>query len=603
MRGKSLLMVVALFGLACGQSRSNIVAFGAPCSPNATESNGLALCATGVCVALDSASGLCTLACTEDSDCGDGYICQGAGRYGRVCQPIRGCKTDTDCPSGHSCNPDTGNCYIRVSRSLCSPCQDGKQCPEGGACFSAIGSGEQFCTVACGEGDSCPMGYACTSIPAGDKGAVIKQCAPVSQSCNAGRPLCAPCAGDNECGGPFDTCVRNVVSNETFCGKDCNPKKNVCPAGQADCVPEQLDSALNPDCPESFSCTNLGQNLGQGGDATTGPYQCVPNSNTCIGYCDAASEADELRQCGLGQRCVDHRCTPSTDGRECSPCTTSDDCRSGAHPENRCLVNDCPDCPFKGESFCATPCGDDAACAASFGPGFVCQTAADSSTGQTRKYCMPQRGTCASGLGRLGDDCSRNGASDCVNGVCLKLGIHSLCSLACHADADCADSRYHCCESSPNGYDCSPEKRTPSGPKSGSGVCAPAGGLFGDDCSPGRPPCQTATCLDLGTAQVCSASCSLTACPENFTCRKAQLPNMSGELDVCFPSGGGGPGANCSFGPAACASGLCIRKASGPVCTQPCSDGVACPDGWSCQLLSTVLDTSVEACLPPELIE
>ena len=40
-----------------------------------------------------------------------------------------------------------------------------------------------------------------------------------------------------------------------------------------------------------------------------------------------------------------------------------------------------------------------------------------------------------------------------------------------------------------------------TGPASGSGVCAPITGLFGDDCSPGQAPCQTGTCLDLGTAQ------------------------------------------------------------------------------------------------------
>ena len=146
--------------------------------------------------------------------------------------------------------------------------------------------------------------------------------------------------------------------------------------------------------------------------------------------------------------------------------------------------------------------------------------------------------------------------------------------------------------------------RNLDGPVSGMGVCAPLGGLFGDDCSPGRPPCQTGTCLDLGTARVCTVPCA-PGCPPNFTCRKAQL--LSGadagaqQVDVCFPVGGGQAGAACAFGPAACESGLCIRKGSGPVCTQTCTADAGCPAGWRCAQVLTVDNQSLQACLPPSL--
>jgi hypothetical protein len=92
------------------------------------------------------------------------------------------------------------------------------------------------------------------------------------------------------------------------------------------------------------------------------------------------------------------------------------------------------------------------------------------------------------------------------------------------------------------------------------------------------------------------------ACPDGFTCRKAAMPGMSGQIDVCFPNGGGGAGADCSFGPAACASGYCIRKESGPICTSSCVDATTdCPADWTCEMLSTVDNMSVTACLPPEL--
>src|SRR5207237_5751296 len=138
---------------------------------------------------------------------------------------------------------------------------------------------------------------------------------------------------------------------------------------------------------------------------------------------DAADEVSQIRQCGLGKDCNlgTHDCLPATDGRECAPCQNNDDCRRGApppHPEDRCVVNNCATCPFKGESFCASPCADDAACATRFGVGFVCVPVADTS-GVNARFCIPQRGTCHSGLGRLGDGCEKNGAADCLAGVCL----------------------------------------------------------------------------------------------------------------------------------------------------------------------------------------
>ncbi len=587
---RSLLTTAAFCLLvACGGT-SQRLSLGSPCTPGSDE------CITELCVALDDQSGFCTASCTTGEECPEGFLCQPAGRHGRICRPLTGCTTETDCPSGHTCNADTGNCYIAVSRQLCAPCDDVAQCPAGGACFTAVGTGETFCTTACGDNDSCPDGYACRELPLGG-GEVRKQCAPVKETCSAGRPLCGACQGDNECGGAYDLCVRNVVSGETFCGRDCNPAKNLCP-GEEECEPALLDQAENPDCETGFACTNIGKSDDPN---VVGPYQCVPNSNTCQGYCDGDG-AGQLSGCGIGQVCIDHLCVPAIDGRMCSPCDDHDDCRVGGFAENRCIVNNCGDCPFYGESFCSTPCADDAACVRSFGPGFVCEPVDDAS-GPPRSYCMPQRGTCQTGLGRLGEDCSVAGAQDCVAGVCLKSGLTAFCSNQCAADSDCADNRFLCCEVSEatGGYDCSAERRTAGGPLSGSGVCAPHGGLFGDDCSPGRAPCQSGTCLDLGTARLCTVTCADNDCPENFSCRAAFGPDGESQLNVCFPNGGGQPGSNCTFGPAACETGLCIRKDSGAICSQYCDGGAACPDGWVCELQLTVTQQSVQACLPPAL--
>ncbi len=566
---------------ACGSSNGRAAQMGEPCNPATAPGGESAECVTNLCVALDTASGFCTAPCNDVSECPEDYACEAAGKYGRICKKLTGCEHDGECPAGHTCNTETGNCYLQVQRTLCSPCQDALQCPQGGACFTTVGTGEQFCTTACGAGDACPTGFECQVIPAGPDGSNARQCVPKTLTCSAGRPVCAPCRGDAECGGFFDLCVRNVVSGETFCGSDCHPDR----AG---------------DCPTGFACVDIGQ----GTDPNeAGPFQCVPNANTCEGFCSAEDEAGQIRECGLGQTCDtgQSRCEAATDGRMCAPCSSNDDCRSGGHPENRCLLNDCADCPFKGESFCSTPCLDDNACVRNFGPGFVCRPV-ENGHGGTDTYCMPQRGSCQAGLGRVGDDCSVNGAGDCVAGVCVVAGLTEVCSAVCAKDTDCGDARYRCCEAGPAGYDCAPEQRTLDGPVSGSGVCAPMGGLFGDDCTPGRPPCQTGTCLDLGTSRVCTSTCAGDGdCPSNFNCRPAE-PLGGGDLvSVCFPVGGGGAGADCTFGPAACGTGLCIRKDSGNVCTQLCEDGSTCPDAWRCQALATVDGQAVQACVPPSL--
>ncbi len=591
-RGLSALLVVAL--AACGStSQPKLLNYGDSC----VAGDSAQVCGD-LCIALDDQTGFCSFPCTGDTQCPEGSFCLPAGRYGTVCQPLRGCKADVDCPAGHSCNADTGNCFVSVTRGLCSPCQDDKQCPTGGSCFVGVGSRERFCTTACASGDVCPTGFTCRSVPAGKAGAELKQCVPLNETCNAGRTLCAACSGDQECGGPFDLCVRNVVSQESFCGKDCNPERNLCPS--ASCDPTKLAAAQNPDCPAGFACAIVGQSNDA---AQRSLHQCVPIANTCKGYCDASDDVGQISQCGLGQVCRQNACEPATDGRVCSPCSNNDDCRRGGFPENRCIVNNCTDCAFRGESFCSTSCADDAACERSFGAGFVCKEVADQG-GARRKFCMPQRGTCQSGLRRLGEDCAQNGARDCVTGLCVSAGLSSFCSIACQRDAQCGDARYRCCEVVNGQYDCSEPQRGTSGPKSGQGVCAPITGLFGDDCSPGQPPCQSGTCLDLGTARVCSVLCSGgAACPANFVCRKAtQGPGAAAQqVDVCFPSGGGVAGSDCSFGPAACQSGLCIRKELGPVCTVPCAGGADCPEGWACDSLPSVTNQTVQACLPPEL--
>jgi hypothetical protein len=527
-------------------------------------------CISGLCLRIDSASAYCTQPCDREvQNCPDGFVCQRtANPSGDHCV-VRGanCNDDVDCPAGHRCDtspgPGLGVCYVPVSRGLCAPCNSDLQCPEGGGCLKTA-TGEEFCVTPC-DGE-CPDGYTCTDLPGRGH-----QCVPERQTCDEGRPVCAPCRGHAECGGFLDLCVQNLASGERFCGIDCEGNPGV--------------------CPPNFSCLDLS---GEG----DGPHQCVPNAASCRGYCDA-EPADISRaeaQCGFGRMCEtdENTCVVADDGRLCAPCADDDDCRKVAGSDgNLCMAN-----VHTGETFCGRPCGEDEApCPL----GFSCIEV--EAFGEIHEQCVPTRASCQSGTGRLGDSCGSAGADDCLSGVCLDFGPIALCSGGCTTDEECSagGANYQCCWLSEDRteFDCS------RGPED-LGVCAPYGGEFGDDCTPGRAPCRSGLCLDIGTARLCTLGCEVDEnCPDNFVCQTGQSTNDDrGEIRMCFPAGGGEIGSDCTFGPAACASRLCITRGGmgSDICTVACGDGGACPDDWVCDPEALTVDNrQIAVCVPPVL--
>ena len=596
-------IAVLALGAACGNSdQSNIKGpIGADCL--AARNGG---CTSNLCLVLDTNTAYCTQPCQAQADCPDNYLCL-ASNEGNVCQ-ARGaggvCSADMDCPAGLVCDTTSSRCYIAVTRSACGACTSDKQCGTGGVCHDE-GGGDTFCAPACsGAGNACPSGFICASASGASDGGTSDggsssgmYCLPEKEgsnppavgSCRGGRPLCAACSGDVECGGPGDLCVRNLISGESFCGVKCTQ---------------------NSDCPSAFSCTDLS---GRG----SGPYQCVPNSQTCAGYCNATDAASTAAECGLGSTCnlSTHTCQRKTDGSLCAACASDDDCASHI-PTSRCLVNRTAGSAFQGETFCGSDCstGDceetdagtvGAGCVANPGActaGFECVALG---TGGTWPFqCAPTRGSCEGGLLGLGQSCEAHGADDCTSGICATFGSEQECTLSCTEDSQCGDARWRCCKSTDNGtqYDCSQ-------PANGqNGICAPVGGSFGDDCSSGSPPCQNGLCLDLGTAQVCTETCGAgTTCPTGFSCEPGVIAGTSSadggtgdSVSVCFPNGGGDVGADCSFGPAACKTHLCLKKDSGNVCTEGCTADANCPANWSCLPVDDATDDNqTTVCVPP----
>jgi hypothetical protein len=567
----SLAVASALALAACGSgSAKKLGLIGADCSVGRDSA-----CASGSCLALDSNTAYCTQACQAPRDCPAGFLCAQAPGGGTACQALGAggiCAVDDDCPAGLKCDPKGAHCYIPVERSACGPCTSDLQCGTG-SCHTEK-SGERFCVSTCAAG--CAAGFSCKAAEGGQR------CLPDSGSCRGGRPLCAPCAGDLECGGPGDLCVRNLQTQETFCAVHC---------------------AASTDCAKGFSCVDLS---GTG----KGPSECVPDSGTCTGYCDAAAgdTAAAQRECGLGSTCdiANHACQRNADGSLCAACQTDDNCASSANPNSRCVSNRTPGSPYLGERFCGSDCGSTPGCTGAgctanqtkCGSQFTCAGIGSGGTGPFQ--CVPTRGSCTAGFARLGDACDKRGPADCLTAICAQFGTEKRCSVSCTADADCGDSHWRCCAGvGSDKYDCT---HPPAAP--GTGICAPAGGSFGDDCAPGSPPCQEGLCLNLGTAQLCTRGCDVTtACPGGFSCQSGTLSLSDGTLGsavkVCFPDGGGGVGSSCVFGPAACQSHLCLKKDSGNVCTKACTVDADCPDKWVCAQERMPDGTAINVCLPP----
>ncbi len=570
-RSGQLVASLLWISLGCNGGSRQLGLLGADCL-----SSGDAACSSGQCLALDSSTAYCTQSCLASVDCPPGFLCAAAGtNQGKICQAGGAggvCGLDDDCPAGLKCDSSLSRCYIPVTRSSCGPCTSDLQCGAGGSCHAEVG--EHFCASACGTGGACAPGYACGAAEGGQR------CLPRNGSCRGGRPLCAPCKGDLECGKPGDLCVRNLQSQATFCALRC---------------------ATALDCAKGFSCIDLS---GKG----SGPNQCVPDSGTCAGYCDATDAVNTQRECGLGASCdlPNHLCKRATNGSLCADCKTDDDC-TGTTPTARCVVNRTAGSPHLGEQFCGSDCSSN--CTGTSGAGCIADatkcTAQFSCSGIGRSdtwpfQCVPLRGSCESGFGKLGDSCEKSGASDCGSAICAQFGTEHRCTQSCVADGDCGDARFRCCAGvGSSKYDCT------RGPTAGAaGVCAPTGGSFGDDCAPGSPPCQEGLCLDLGTAQLCTRACDKSqTCSASFSCQSATLRQSDGTLasvvNVCFPDGGGGVGSSCAFGPAACKTHLCLKKESGNVCTQPCKINSDCPAQWNCAEESMPDGSRVTVCLPP----
>jgi len=126
--------------------------------------------------------------------------------------------------------------------ACCAPCDRDIQCGEHNECLN-LSSANRFAAGPARLTANVPK----LLLLAGKN---EKQCQPNESRrvCELGQTPCSPCSSDQECGGPNDACVPNLLTGKSYCGQDCN----------------------NSSCPEGF---RLRRSVGQ---LAPGVKQCVP---------------------------------------------------------------------------------------------------------------------------------------------------------------------------------------------------------------------------------------------------------------------------------------------------------------------------------------
>ena len=459
-----------------------------------------------------------------------------------------------------------------------------------------LDTGASVCSLSCNSDLSCPGGWTCRDdrtpalcVPAANsKRCEVDSDCPASHRCAADqrcvipveRAQCVGCTDDLQCAaglvcasageGLGDVCLRPCVESEcgdqeqcqggacvpvgrcglvadlcASCRRDseCGGRDDYCvrnlQLGRSFCARDCSEEA----CPEGFRCQAF--EFGE---------QCVPADGRCQDRC--LGDVD----CPAGFACGDGRCAPRAEHRGlCAPCGDNGDCADGVCVQGR-----------DGRTVCAPTCGPEDACPNGASCGEI--------VGTEQRACLPRTGRCPVGVGATGRRCGA--AEDCASGLCLRAEDEQRgrCVNACAGRA------------CPGGQECAEV--------AGVAVCIDRQGADGAPCSAGVT-CRGGLCVTLATESICSRACDAqTPCPQDWSCRA-----VSGGREACLPAtDGGGTGAMCQAGAAACTSGLCLMTRSGPVCTQSCADTSDCPDGWGCLTVEgRGLRADEPVCVPSEV--
>jgi hypothetical protein len=543
-------------------------------------------CERGACV-----HGICSVICSQSSDCPDDLVCVGRGGAGR-CTPR--CNRDEPCADGQVCavtGPQAGFCVAPGEGAGGDPCTSREDCASW-----VCAQGE--CAAAC-EADGCAADQRCLALHTQDV------CVPVG----AGEDE-APCAAGSQC--------LSGICRGGRCSTAC--ADGACPHDRV-CIAYDTLNLCERRCADSEDCGETG--ICQPGAA--GQICAVRGVQAEGSPCEDAAQCASGR-CQSGQcaaRCDDGVCPP---GRACvtdisgsvcrlagavelgGACARGADCLSGFCAGGRCAL-DCADgtCPagtrctrFAEGSFCFSACAEDADCPDAarcdtrFAEGPTCFWRGDVADGET---CTADA-QCASGRCHAGRCLVRCPTGDCAIGtLCVDFDTVDLCAptplpegAACGPGDVCAEG-YAC-----TGGRCLPgcAMGCPTAAVCVGAECRPRCDAD-TDCGPGllcnrfdgsAPYCDLRGEVDPGGMCARAADCASGLC-FNGLCRAgcdAGCPEGEGCITLaggawCLPVGEGVVGDPC-VRDGACRSGLCVGRR----CATPCPE-LGCPDGTRCRTL------------------
>ncbi len=400
--------------------------------------------------------GSCTAPCTEDTQCGDGDLCNGREIcYLGNCQP----GVPVTCDDGDQCNGFEG---CNETTGLCGP-SSGIVCDDDNPCTTGTCRPDFLCTysnepngTSCDDGDLCtgpdPVsgGVCATNNCDSCQGGV---CTGGPTSDTPGQPGAAPaCENNNVCDGIMtcdpatgNSCIQKVPP--LVCGADSNP-----------CTTDTCDPILGCNWPNTDPCDD--GNLCTTGDTcaartcTGDPVECLGDGNFCNGIeiCNplsGACEASDL-DCDDGNVCTDDSCdaTATTALEACLHVNNTAACDDG----NACTEGDvCGNATCAGAlSAAAATCnaGDGDACngveVCNPATGACEATALNCDDGNpcTTDSCDMIQGCLHSQLSGLCDDGNACTVGDtCVNGACL--GAPTQVALTC-GDGDACNGTETC---------------------------------------------------------------------------------------------------------------------------------------------------------------
>lgn len=486
--------------------------------------------------------------CFNSADCGNYENC-----IDGKCK-ISECMSESQCGEDENCVDF--KCVSIQKKSVGETCYDfGNDECYSGYCLSDLNG--SYCSEVCSEHDDCPNNMACNPLYAD------------FYFCQYGERN-----GGDQTGGYNSNCEINGQS-------DCAPQytcvRNIYNRNQDRCLPQCYsddDCYLNFDCvyhndgnaycmPPKYRHTGELCMLYNGLECIDENDVCIalsPNEKYCSKTCSNHEECGENNYCkpypnGLNYCLIE---ASSQFGEKCDlggslQCEENYQCYSN--------INTIP--------FCTKECQNDLEC----GDYFSCSVTVDG-----KKLCLPAANGLGNRTGSLGESCYVHGDSDCLTNMFCLSGFSgnekAYCTYHCQENSDCSEN-YHCADPT----------------RTGNKVCVKGNqGELGSNCA--NETCNNGLYChiehSLDYTGFCTKSCEIPneACDvEGYYCNQVYTNYYICTNEEPTNTSQGNIGDLCPNGYRDCQSGLnCIFDPNGNFCSQKCSEGVLCPDGFSCNI-------------------